>query len=144
MSENPAPFLLLKLRSCDDLDDLKFTGEKVPVRLDLRLAYSAELADLPVLHVDLFGFSRTFAVLGVEPVQDGTNTFTFHPTPGGLKEKPTLDSIAQAWAGHLANRPDLATTKQQMQDAVDFVSDYFSQRTTSQSLAFGAAARTGN
>jgi hypothetical protein len=131
MRAQPAPFLLLKLRSCDDLEDLKVFGEKTPVRLDLRLAYSDELAALPALHrmaLDLFGFSRTFLVLAVEPVQDGTHVFTFYPTPGQPVVKPTVHSIAAAWAGHVANRPSLATTKQQMQQASDLIADYFSRQ----------------
>lgn len=155
MSKETAPFLLLKLRTCDDLDDfskLKFTlagaVEKSPVRVDLRLAYDADLAALPVLHqmnVDLFGFSRRFMVLSVEPVQDGANMFTFYPTPGQPVVKPTVDSIAAAWAGHLANRPDFATTKAQMQRDIDFISDYMNRRpSTSEILAYGAAGRTGN
>jgi hypothetical protein len=140
MTEETAPFLLLKLRSVDDFDTwLEPTG-KVPLRVDMRLAYEPDLAATPYLHrmaVSINGYSRIFAVLSVEPVQDGKDVLTFYPEPGKPPVQPTVDSIAHSWVGEFKASPELTRD-------IERLMDFMERRGTTESLAYGAVGRTGN
>jgi len=73
--------LRLKLRSCDDLDHVRFslagvTGAHPPHLAELTLPYTAELAAIKFLHhieVKIMAYCRRFAVLSVEPAQTCTD-----------------------------------------------------------------------
>jgi hypothetical protein len=78
--EAPKSYLLLTLRSCDDLDDVTFTlagtsGEKPGLWLQTTLPYDKDLAELEFAHkltISVNGMVRQFAVVSVKPAPEAT------------------------------------------------------------------------
>lgn len=143
-SQETAPYLRLKLRTCDDFN-YKFepTG-KAPLQAEIVLAYSVEYAVLKpfsYITLDIAGFKRKFVVLTSEPVYQqeriGLVSITQLPSeqvprPG----EPTIDSVAKAWTGVASHSFDVEAKSKLARD-IQQLADFLERRATTESLAYG-------
>jgi hypothetical protein len=126
------PFLLLKLRTCDEFDTwLQPVPDKVPLLLDLTLDYSADMAALkPWTRIDVTvsGYKRTFALLSIEPAQQRSDVYVFKPLA-----RPTPEVQGPSWSSELE-----FDTSPQLAHDIERLADFLERRETTQNLAVRA------
>jgi hypothetical protein len=109
MAKEPRNYILLKLWSCDNLDNVTFTstgtsGEKPSIRLHVTLpiydlGVEANLKCLSKVNLSIEGVERRFAVVAIEPAPEATSAtlkaWKVNPPKPEPQEAPVQDWVLQ-------------------------------------------------